>query len=62
MKPKVLLIVTTILMLLHGLGLMVGAEEAAKMGVENISADALNMGAGAYEIAAFFNFFLAGES
>ena len=59
MKPKILLTVTTILMVLHGLGLMVGAGEAAKMGIENISADALNMGTGAYEIAAFFNFFLA---
>ena len=59
MKPKVLLIVTTVLMVLHGLGLMLGAEEAASMGLPDLSADALNMGAGAYEIAAFFNFFLA---
>lgn len=59
MKPKTLLTVTTVLMVLHGLGLMFGAEEAAQMGVEDLSADALNMGKGAYEIAAFFNFFLA---
>ena len=59
MKPKTLLTATTVLMVLHGLGLMFGAEDAAKMGIDNISADALNMGKGAYEIAAFFNFFLA---
>jgi len=59
MTPKTLLTVTTVLMIAHGLGLMVGAEDAAKMGIENISADALNMGKGAYEISAFFNLFLA---
>ena len=59
MKPKTLLTVTTVLMIAHGLGLMFGAEDAAKMGIENISADALNMGKGAYEISAFFNLFLA---
>ena len=59
MTPKTLLIVTTVLMVLHGVGLMFGGEEAAKMGVTDLSADALNMGKGAYEIAAFFNFFLA---
>jgi len=59
MKPKTLLTVTIVLMVLHGLGLMFGAEDAAKMGIEDISDDALNMGKGAYEIASFFNFFLA---
>ena len=59
MKPKTLSTVTIVLMVLHGAGLMFGAEEAAKMGIEKISDDALNMGKGAYEIAAFFNFFLA---
>lgn len=58
MSPKTLLNVTIGLMLLHGLGLIFGASDAAKMGIENISADALNMGKGAYEIAAFFNLFL----
>ncbi len=58
MKPKILLIVTTVLMALHGLGLLLGAEDAAKMGIEGISSDALNMGKGAYEISAFFNLFL----
>ena len=59
MKPSTLLRVTTVLMIVHGLGLLFGAEGAAKMGIENISSDALNMGKGAYEISAFFNFFLA---
>ena len=59
MKPSTLLRVTTVLMIVHGLGLLFGAEDAAKMGIENISSDALNMGKGAYEISAFFNFFLA---
>ena len=59
MTPKALMNVTIALMVIHGLGLMVGAGEAAKMGIESISDDALNMGKGAYEIAAFFNFFLA---
>ena len=59
MTPKTLLMVTTILMILHGLGLLLGAEDAAKMGIDDLSADALNMGKGAYEISAFFNLFLA---
>jgi hypothetical protein len=59
MKPKSLLFVTIGLMTLHGLGLLLGAEEAAKMGLPDLSADALNMGKGAYELAAFFNLFLA---
>ena len=59
MKPSILLTITTVLMILHGLGLLFGAEGAAKMGIENISSDALNMGKGAYEICAFFNLFLA---
>ena len=58
MTPKTLISVTIVLMTLHGLGLVFGAEEAAKMGIENIDADALNMGRGAYEIAAMFNFVL----
>ena len=59
MKPKTLLLVTIGLMALHGLGLLLGAEDAAKMGLPDITPDALNMGKGAYEIAAFFNLFLA---
>ena len=58
MKPKTLIMVTTLLMTLHGLGLFLGAEEAAKMGLPDIGADELNMGKGAYEIGAMFNFFL----
>ena len=58
MKPKTLILVTTLLMTLHGLGLFLGAEEAAKMGLPDIGADELNMGKGAYEIGAMFNFFL----
>ena len=59
MKPKALLNATLALMVLHGLGLLFGAGEAAKMGLPDITPDALNMGKGAYEIAAFFNLFLA---
>jgi len=59
MKPKTLLMVTIGLMVLHGLGLLLGAEEAAKMGLTDLSADVLNMGKGAFEISAFFNLFLA---
>ena len=59
MKPKILLMVTIVLMTLHGVGLLFGAEEAAKMGIADISSDALNMGKGAYELAALFNLFLA---
>ena len=59
MTPKVLLWVTIVINALHGVGLMLGAKEAAAVGVPNITPEALNMGAGAYEIAAFFNFFLA---
>ncbi len=59
MKPKTLIIVTTALMTLHGVGLFFGAEDAAKMGLPDIGADELNMGQGAYEISSFFNLFLA---
>ena len=59
MKPKTLVTATLVLMALHGLGLLFGAGEAAKMGLPDITPDALNMGKGAYEIAAFFNLFLA---
>lgn len=59
MSPKVLITVTIALNILHGIGIMFGAKEAAAMGVPNITPEALNMGAGAYEIAAFFNFFIA---
>lgn len=59
MKPKILLMVTIVLMTLHGVGLLFGAEEAAKVGIADISSDALNMGKGAYEISALFNLFLA---
>ena len=59
MTPKTLIIVTTVLMVLHGVGLFFGAEDAAKMGLPNLGADELNMGKGAYEIGAFFNLFLA---
>ena len=59
MKPKTLLTFTTVIMILHGIGILLGAESAAKMGIENIHPDALNMGQGAYEIAGFFNLFLA---
>ena len=59
MTPKILLTATTVLMVLHGVGLLFGAEEAAKAGLPDLSADALNMGKGAYEISAFFNLFLA---
>ena len=59
MTPKILLTATTVLMVLHGVGLLLGAEEAAKAGLPDLSADALNMGKGAYEISAFFNLFLA---
>ena len=58
MKPKTLIMVTLLLMALHGLGLFLGAEDAAKMGLPDIGADELNMGKGAYEIGAMFNFFL----
>jgi len=57
--PKTLIIVTTVIMSLHGLGLFFGAEDAAKMGLPDIGLDELNMGKGAYEISAFFNVFLA---
>ena len=59
MKPKVLLWVALVLNALHGVGLILGAKEAASAGLPNLTPEALNMGAGAYEIAAFFNFFLA---
>lgn len=59
MKPKVLLMVTTVLMILHGVGIFFGASEAAKMGLPDLSADELNMAVGAFEIAAMFNIFLA---
>ena len=59
MSPKVLITVTIVINILHGVGLMLGAKEAAAMGVPDITPEALNMGAGAYEIAAFFNFFIA---
>ena len=59
MKPKVLLIVTTVLMLLHGLGMFLGASDAAQMGLPDLSADELNMATGAFEIAGMFNIFLA---
>jgi hypothetical protein len=59
MNPKALLLITTFIMVLHGLAILFGAGSAAQMGVENISDDALNMGKGAYEIAGFFNLFLA---
>lgn len=59
MSPKALLTVTIVLNILHGVGIMFGAKEAAAIGVPNITPEALNMGAGAYEIAAFFNFFIA---
>ena len=58
MTPKTVITVTIVLMTLHGLGLALGAEEAAKLGIENISAAALNMGQGAFEVVAMFNFFL----
>ena len=58
MKPKTLIMVTLLLMALHGLGLFLGAEDAAKMWLPDIGADELNMGKGAYEIGAMFNFFL----
>ena len=45
-------------MALHGLGIFLGAEDAARMGLPDIGADELNMGKGAYEIAGMFNFFL----
>ena len=59
MSPKVLITATIVINILHGVGIMFGAKEAAAIGVPNISPEALNMGAGAYEIAAFFNFFIA---
>ena len=58
MKTKHLFWFTIVLNALHGIGLMLGAKDAAQMGLPELSADVLNMGAGAYEIAAFFNFFV----
>ena len=58
MTPKIVLTVIGILMLVHGIAFFFGASSLAKMGVPEISEQALQVSVGAHEIVAIFSVFL----
>ena len=58
MTPKIVLTTTGIIMLLHGLLFLFGAEDMARTGVPDISEKALRVGIGLAEIVAIVSVFL----
>ena len=58
MTPKIVLTVIGILMLVHGIAFFFGASSLAKMGVPEISEQALKVSVGAHEIVAMCSVFL----
>ena len=58
MTPKIVLTVIGILMLVHGIAFFFGASTMAKMGVPDISEQALKMSVGVHEIVAMCSVFL----
>ena len=58
MTPKIVLTTTGIIMLLHGLLFLFGAEIMARKGVPEISEKALRMGIGLAEIVVIASVFL----